>query len=177
MGAPFAARSVTLSAMRIVAVNEGADEGAAALLAALEERVELRRVALEPDGASELKRMSAAISELECRLEALRPAAVLVSGDGVAALAGALVAAKLEMPLVRLGAGIRSGDRHEAVEINRSVADHVCELLLCVDEDALAILTREGLDERAAVVTHPTADPAPAADAVLAWLDSYTSRA
>ena len=163
--------------MRIVAVTGGAAEGAGALLEELEGRAELRRVPLEPERGSELHRTAAALLALEPRLGDLRPAAVLVSGEGVAALSAALAAAKLDMPLIRLGAGVRSGERREAEEINRTIADRVCDLLLCVDGAELDNLRREGLAEGAELVADPALDPAPAADAVLAWLDSYTSRA
>jgi len=164
--------------MKVVGVTAGeGGEPAAALLRALGERAETEHVPVELERGSELRQTAAAIAALEPRLGGLRPAAVLVGGDGIDAVAASLVAVKLEMPLVRLGAGVRSGDRHERAEINRRVADHVCDLLLCTDEGQLENLRREGLAEKAELVADPATDPGPAADAVLACLAAYTSRA
>jgi UDP-N-acetylglucosamine 2-epimerase len=164
--------------VRVVTVTDGGDDdSAAALIRALEERLEVRPVSLEPGSGSELRRTAAALSALEPALARLRPSAVLVWGDGIGALAAALVASKLDMPLVRIDAGIRSGPRDEPAEINRTVVDRVCDLLLCVDGAGLQTLRGEGLGERARVVGDPAADPAPATDAILAWLETYTSAA
>ncbi len=101
-----------------------------------------------------------------------RTAAVLVHGDGPAAPAAALVPVKLGIPAVRLGAGVRSGDRGSAEEIDRIVADRVCDLLLCADEGNRDVLLSEGLGERARVVGEWESDPGPAAREILALLAS-----
>jgi UDP-N-acetylglucosamine 2-epimerase len=157
--------------VRIVAVTDGTgDEPAAPLIRALEEGVEVRRTTLEREPGSELSQTAAALSSLEPVLADLRPAAVLVHGDGVAALAAALLGSRLEMPLIRIGAGVRSGDADDPAEINRTVADRVCDLLLCEDRERLDTLGREGLGERARMVGDPAGDPGPATEAILAWL-------
>jgi len=76
-----------------------------------------------------------------------------------------------------VGAGVRSGDRHEAAEINRIVADHLCDLLLCAGAGDLDNLAREGLADKAELVPDLQSDALATADALVAWADSYTSRA
>jgi UDP-N-acetylglucosamine 2-epimerase len=157
--------------VRIVAVTDGTGgEAAAPLMRALEQRLEVRRVTLAREPGSELRQTAAALSSLEPVLADLRPAAVLVHGDGIAALAAALVASKLGMPMIRIGAGARSRDAGDQTEINRTVADRVCDLLLCADRAGLDTLRAEGLGERARVVGDPGADPGPATEAIVAWL-------
>ena len=74
-----------------------------------------------------------------------RPDIVLVPGDVNSTCAGALVAAKLNLPVAHLEAGLRSGDRGMPEEINRIITDHVADLLLTTCADADANLLREGI--------------------------------
>jgi UDP-N-acetylglucosamine 2-epimerase (non-hydrolysing) len=83
------------------------------------------------------------------RLEELfaeeRPDAVLVVGDVNSTLAGALAAAKLQIPVVHLEAGLRSGDMSMPEEVNRLVTDQLSAMLLAPTQDALTNLEREGV--------------------------------
>jgi UDP-GlcNAc3NAcA epimerase len=76
-----------------------------------------------------------------------RPDRLLVYGDTNSTLAGALVGAKLHIPVAHVEAGLRSYDRRMPEEINRLVADHVSTLLLCPTQTAVANLAREGVTE------------------------------
>lgn len=90
---------------------------------------------------------------LEPVLLAEEPAGVLVVGDVNSTLAGALVAAKLGIPVIHAEAGLRSFDRSMPEEINRIATDAVSDLFLVTEESGRKNLVREGHDPaRIAVV-------------------------
>jgi UDP-N-acetylglucosamine 2-epimerase (non-hydrolysing)/UDP-GlcNAc3NAcA epimerase len=92
------------------------------------------------------------LTALEPVIEEVRPDAVLVYGDTNSTLAGALAGAQATVPVAHVEAGMRSFDRRMPEELNRILADHSSDLLLCSSELAAQNLRAEGVNGSVEVV-------------------------
>ena len=105
----------------------------------------------EPDvnlgvgSGSHAQQTAAVMVGLETLFLELRPAVVVVYGDVNSTVAAALVAAKLQIPLAHVEAGLRSFDASMPEEVNRLVTDRLSDLLFATSPDAVAHLGNEGV--------------------------------
>ncbi len=85
------------------------------------------------------------LARMEPILSSQKPDWVLVYGDTNSTLEGALLSARLKLPLAHVEAGCRSDAHTQPEEQNRIVADHLSQLLFVTSEKTAATLHREGI--------------------------------
>ncbi len=94
-------------------------------------------------------RLADLVTRLSDLFERERPAAVVVQGDTLSACAGALAAHYLQLPVVHVEAGLRSGRRDTPFpeETNRRLIAVLADLHLAPDRSAVDALIAEGIAE------------------------------
>jgi UDP-N-acetylglucosamine 2-epimerase len=98
---------------------------------------------LEIHGGTNTEQTARMLTALEPLLRETAPDLVLVYGDTNSTLSAALAAAQQRLPLAHVEAGMRSFDRAMPEELNRVLADHASDLLLCSTPTAVENLERE----------------------------------
>ena len=107
-------------------------------------QIEEPKYHLEVGSGSHGAQTAAILQKCEEVIQKENPDAVVVYGDTNTTLAGALAAAKIQVPLIHIEAGLRSFNKSMPEEINRIVADHSSSILLCPSSTACKNLLREG---------------------------------
>lgn len=104
-------------------------------------------VNLNVGSGSHAQQTAKIMTRLEPFLQKQKPDLVVVPGDTNSTLAGALTAAKLNIPVAHIEAGARSCDNRMPEEINRRLTDHCSTLLFTATENCSQNLLKEGISK------------------------------
>ena len=108
-----------------------------------------------PSPAGVLGRVVSALTDL---LAIERPDVVIVQGDTMTALAGALAGFYARIPVVHVEAGLRTGDRHSPFpeELNRVLITRLADLHCAATPRSVSILADEGVAPERILLTGNT---------------------
>lgn len=102
-------------------------------------------VNLRIGSGSHAEMTSKAMVGIEQELIEINPGLVIIYGDTDTTLAGALVAAKLNIPIAHVEGGTRTHHKENPEECNRIAADHLSDILFCSDGISLESAQNEGM--------------------------------
>ncbi len=135
-----------VSPLPVLAVRAGQErEEADAVAEALGLQERLRRIPVEP--GSDVAETAALMLALEELFTATRPDLVVPGGFGNAAVAAALTATRMGIPLVSIDAGLRSYDRTDPEEANRLLIDALASLHFVSEHSGVYNLMNEGFGD------------------------------
>lgn len=100
---------------------------------------------LQAGGGTHAEQTAAMMLGLEPILMELKPDLLVVYGDTNSTIAAGLVAAKLNIPVAHIEAGLRSYNREMPEEVNRLLTDHLSTLLYAPTDVAMENLRKEGI--------------------------------
>ena len=95
--------------------------------------------------ASHAQMLAEMLTGIEKALLECRPDYVLVYGDTLSTLAGALAASQLHIPVLHIEAGLRSFNKQMPEEINRILTDHLSSMLFCPTSQSISNLEKENI--------------------------------
>lgn len=111
---------------------------------------------LNVGSASDLAQISHTMLRLEEALPEVNPDIVLVPGDTNSALAAALAANKMHIPVAHVEAGARSHELSLPEEVNRRLIDHLSTLLFAPTSTCIRNLRSEGIHGQGVRLTGDT---------------------
>ena len=118
-----------------------------------------RLVSLGIAGGTYAGRAAELMKRFEFVVDHCQPAAVIVFDGSDAALSCGLVASRKGLPVLHVGAGLRSGSNADAADITRRLADQLSDVLYTAEPQANQQLAQEGVAaERIQFVGNPLAD-------------------
>jgi UDP-GlcNAc3NAcA epimerase len=112
-----------------------------------EMRIQEPNINLNVGSGTHAQQTSQMMIGIEHILLSHKPDIVLVYGDTNSTLAGAIAAAKLQIKLAHVEAGLRSYNHQMPEEHNRVLTDHCSDLLFCPTQTAVNNLILEGIKE------------------------------
>lgn len=105
------------------------------------------------------KQVGLMVSDIKRVLVENRPDVVLVEGDTISVLSGALAASKLKIDIAHHEAGLRSHNPFMLEETNRIITDHISEFLFAPTDEAVKNLRSERIaDEKIFLVGNTIVD-------------------
>ena len=96
--------------------------------------------------------------EFEKLMMNIKPDVILVYGDTNTTLAGAIVTAKLKIPLAHVEAGLRMFPKDMPEEINRVLTDRISNYLFCPSQLSVENLKKEGITKGVSLTGDVTYD-------------------